>query len=238
MDGLTAKVFRTYNASHTFQEELKKTDADASVADKILAYNRANREVAILCNHQRAVSKGHGNQVGKLQDKILLLKYELDQVRLQLLDIDPKLKKTRPELAERDAELAEETIERCEEMINEKAEKTQAIKLEKINEKLKAEGETIQTSLPAERKANNYSLEQLEKKFETLTARIHTQQTQLIDKDENKTTSLGTSKINYIDPRITAAWCFKYKVPLDKMFSKTLRDKFKWAMDVDEDFVF
>ena len=53
MDGLTAKVFRTYNASHTLQEQLNKlTNPEDNTAAKILAYNRANRAVAILCNHQ------------------------------------------------------------------------------------------------------------------------------------------------------------------------------------------
>ncbi|KAF9106776.1 DNA topoisomerase 1 [Mortierella sp. GBA35] len=56
----------------------------------------------------------------------------------------------------------------------------------------------------------------------------------MANKDENKTTALGTSKMNYIDPRISAAWCKKHEVPLEKVFTKTLRDKFKWAMTVDE----
>lgn len=59
MPGLTAKVFRTYNASITLQRQLDElTDASASIPEKILAYNRANRAVAVLCNHQRAVPKG------------------------------------------------------------------------------------------------------------------------------------------------------------------------------------
>ena len=53
MDGLTAKVFRTYNASMTLQDQLGKlTDSDDNVNAKVLSYNRANRAVAILCNHQ------------------------------------------------------------------------------------------------------------------------------------------------------------------------------------------
>ena len=53
MEGLTAKVFRTYNASFTLQQQLDElTDASDNVAAKMLSYNRANREVAILCNHQ------------------------------------------------------------------------------------------------------------------------------------------------------------------------------------------
>jgi DNA topoisomerase-1 len=70
MPGLTAKVFRTFNASFTFQEELKKTPVDGTVAEKILAYNRANRQVAVLCNHQRSVPKAHGTQMEKLSDKV------------------------------------------------------------------------------------------------------------------------------------------------------------------------
>lgn len=54
MEGLTAKVFRTYNASWTLQQQLDKlTNEDDTVAEKILSYNRANRAVAVLCNHQR-----------------------------------------------------------------------------------------------------------------------------------------------------------------------------------------
>ena len=53
MPGLTAKVFRTYNASFTLQQQLDElTDPSDNVAAKMLSYNRANREVAILCNHQ------------------------------------------------------------------------------------------------------------------------------------------------------------------------------------------
>ena len=59
MPGLTAKVFRTYNASETLQNQLP--DAEhvlemRSIGDKLIAYNEANRIVAILCNHQRTVS--------------------------------------------------------------------------------------------------------------------------------------------------------------------------------------
>jgi len=41
------------------------------------------------------------------------------------------------------------------------------------------------------------------------------------------------------DPRITVAWAKKYEVPLEKLFSKTLREKFPWAeAEADEDWVF
>lgn len=71
MEGLTAKVFRTYNASWTLQQQLEKlTNPDDTVAEKFLAYNRANRAVAILCNHQRSVPKTHAKSMENLKGKI------------------------------------------------------------------------------------------------------------------------------------------------------------------------
>lgn len=41
-----------------------------TVPEKLLAYNRANRAVAILCNHQRAVPKTHEKSMSNLKEKI------------------------------------------------------------------------------------------------------------------------------------------------------------------------
>lgn len=70
MPGLTAKVFRTYNASQTFVDQLKDTPEDGTIGEKILAYNRANRMVAVLCNHQKSVGKGHSTQMEKALEKV------------------------------------------------------------------------------------------------------------------------------------------------------------------------
>jgi len=39
-------------------------------------------------------------------------------------------------------------------------------------------------------------------------------------------------QLNYMDPRISVAWCKRNEVPIEKIFSKTMRDKFNWAMAV------
>lgn len=71
MEGLTAKVFRTFNASYTLQKQLAElTDPNSTVPEKLLSYNRANRAVAILCNHQRSVPKGHSKSMENLKEKI------------------------------------------------------------------------------------------------------------------------------------------------------------------------
>ncbi|KAJ2400803.1 DNA topoisomerase 1, partial [Coemansia sp. RSA 2530] len=76
MPGLTAKVFRTFNASFVFQNQLRNTPEVGTEAEKILAYNRANREVAVLCNHQRSVSKSFEGVMTKIEDKLLAVRYQ------------------------------------------------------------------------------------------------------------------------------------------------------------------
>ena len=72
MPGLTAKVFRTYNASITLQQYFDENaiDKKMSEADKLAYFNTANTRVAVLCNHQKAVSKGHSKQMMQVGSKI------------------------------------------------------------------------------------------------------------------------------------------------------------------------
>lgn len=70
MPGLTAKVFRTYNASFTMSNLLKDMKATGIIPEKVKAYNDANRKVAILCNHKRTVTAGHANQMEKMSERV------------------------------------------------------------------------------------------------------------------------------------------------------------------------
>lgn len=70
MQGLTAKVFRTYNASYTMATLLKDLKSTGTIAEKIKDYNDANRKVAILCNHKRTVTASHASQMEKLGDRV------------------------------------------------------------------------------------------------------------------------------------------------------------------------
>lgn len=72
MPGLSAKVFRTFNASITLEAELPSQEdlEGLSVAEKVVKYNAANRQVAILCNHQKTVSKSAEAQFESLAEKL------------------------------------------------------------------------------------------------------------------------------------------------------------------------
>ena len=71
MPGLSAKVFRTYNASFTMATLLKDLKVtSATVQEKIKLYNDCNRQVAILCNHKRTVTANHEAQMEKIGDRV------------------------------------------------------------------------------------------------------------------------------------------------------------------------
>jgi DNA topoisomerase-1 len=77
-NGLTAKVWRTYNASYLFQKEIDKIKEDKFVGVEeserlnflISMFNQANTTVALLCNHQKNVSKTMDDGIDKIDERI------------------------------------------------------------------------------------------------------------------------------------------------------------------------
>ncbi|KAJ5545676.1 hypothetical protein N7494_003261 [Penicillium frequentans] len=83
------------------------------------------------------------------------------------------------------------------------------------------------------------TVEKIEAAITKLEQRVETMSLQAQDKEDNKEVALGTSKINYIDPRLTVVFSKKFNVPIEKFFSKALREKFEWAIkSVEEDWEF
>jgi DNA topoisomerase-1 len=173
-ENLTAKVFRTFNASYLFQQELDKITEKYSSYDKadklnllLTMFNKANAKVAMLCNHQKNVSKGFEESVDKINEKI-------KEYKKALL------------LLESDSEPSDSTKK----------------KIKKLKEYIKSQKHKKDLKL------------------------------------ELKNISLGTSKTNYIDPRITVAFLKTHDIPVDKIFSSTLKEKFFWAFEVDSSWQF
>ncbi|KAF6762991.1 topoisomerase I [Ephemerocybe angulata] len=260
MKGLTAKVFRTYNASWTFQRLLDAEDLkNASLQEKLNAYNKANRMVAILCNHQRSTPKTHDQSMEKMRYKLRTLKYDRMKLRHVLFAQEPKAKKNKKYSAD-ESDVDDDWIAEHEENLKAKEiEKTEK-RFAKDNEKLEADGkkphkdsvlkdrlEGVEADfkrLAKERGTKKASLkkerpsDKLEEAIDKLEEKIKAFKLQMIDRDEGKEVALSTSKINYLDPRITVAWCNTHDVPIEKLFSKTLLTKFPWARTVDNTWKF
>jgi len=187
MDDLSAKVFRTYNASHTLQNELAKFDAakskNMSQEQLLQFYNDANRQVAILCNHQKAESKNHAGAMEKMN--------------AAAEEVENNLKALKKHYA-----------------------------LLKDGKKAPAD-----SKLPKDAAACH-------KKLVETKMKLQKQKTAIAMKEDNKTVSLGTSKINYMDPRISVAWCKKVDLAIEKVFPRTARTKFPWAMHFPSSYLF
>ena len=82
------------------------------------------------------------------------------------------------------------------------------------------------------------TLEKSEKGIINLKSKISKLEMKLRRKEEFKQIALGTSKLNYMDPRITVGWCKNHEVPIDKIFTRSIRDKFPWAMYCKPDYNF
>jgi len=183
MEDLSAKVFRTFNASQTLQVELDKFDAtkkDSYSQDMLMKYyNDANRAVAVLCNHQRAEGKGHEEAMQKMKGMKDDMEKQVKAYKrhIQVLQgEDPSGRDPGPD-----------------------------VKLPK-------------------------DVMGCKKKIAETRLRLDKHNTAMSMKEDNKTVALGTSKMNYMDPRITVAWCKKVDLAIEKVFPRTIRTKFPWAM--------
>ncbi|KAL7551186.1 hypothetical protein ACHAWF_014382 [Thalassiosira exigua] len=247
MDGLTAKVFRTYNASKTLQDELLKTEKTAgwrglTAAEMVVEYNNANREVAILCNHQRSVSKAQEATLDSLGTKLQKLKDQKKELKKILKRLTEKQDKKIP-LKKDPADMiakANKALEKAKNMKEKAKTKEEKIAATEADEKAKVLKKAV-----AEAKFNEMHLwattpnkDQVIKRISMWNDKIKKMEMNIKHKDDNKEVSLGTSKLNYMDPRISVAFCKRNEVPIEKIFSKTMRDKFNWAMAVPPDWQF
>ena len=179
MPGLTAKVFRTYNASYTMARLLKEMKATGTIQEKVKAYNDANREVAILCNHKRTVAAGHAGSIEKMQERVSLLndildqtnavqinglRYQLWRTQMMMIDVDPKIKKKKgAAYFERPEDLDTDWMKAHQEAEVEEMRQKITKKFEKDNEKLAAEGE--KEMKPKELKERLEKADELEAKY-------------------------------------------------------------------------
>ena len=192
MDGLSAKVFRTYNASFVLQEQLnkKKFNINDDINEKIAYYNEANKQVAIMCNHQRTVPKNYNAKSEQMQNVLDEHKKYLEELR----DYVKNFKKSK-------------------------------------NKYKDSKTDTIKKVFPSTKEKAETALKNLEDKVKKMSLKLK-------DREDNKQVALGTSKLNYMDPRITVSWCKKNEVNIEKIFTKTTRDKFPWAMYTGPDYNF
>lgn len=229
MDGLSAKVFRTYNASRTLQEELAKQEQVAgwsrmTAAQKVVEYNAANREVAILCNHQRSVSKAQETQLESIGGKIATLKKQKKMLKGILKFINNGKDTKKIPLKKNQATMVEhvnKAIEKAKKMKNKATTNEEKIAATAADEKAKAKKRDL-----ADFKFTQAHLwekvptrDQVVKRIQNWSAKIAKMEMDLKHKDDNKDVALGTSKVCSLYP-------FDLSLPVMLMFSHSIAPLF------------
>jgi DNA topoisomerase I len=79
-------------------------------------------------------------------------------------------------------------------------------------------------------------IERLDARIARVASRVETLKSRVAMKTKTRGVALGTSKLNYSDPRIPISWCKTNEVDLKRIYPVTAQKKFSWAMDAAPDF--
>ena len=113
-----------------------------------------------------------------------------------------------------------------------KAERDKKIELAKLMK----DSDRSKKSIKRAKEAYKAKEEGLTKKLSRMKDRVELLQSRIAMKEKTRGVALGTSKLNYSDPRIPISWCKANNVDVKRIYPVTAQKKFSWALDVDEDF--
>ncbi|RLI69468.1 MAG: DNA topoisomerase I, partial [Candidatus Gerdarchaeota archaeon] len=110
VDGLTAKVFRTYHASNVVRQALDESDVSETDPDfvKKEAAVMANREAAIICNHMKQEPKNFENRLQRFRERKLKAKERIEKAIANRQQREARLVELKEKLQERKAQLKEQ----------------------------------------------------------------------------------------------------------------------------------
>ncbi len=94
VDGLSAKVFRTYHATRTVEEALKSRDVKkADDLEKLYFAKEANMAAAVYCNHKRTPPKTWEESLKKKEEKLAEYRAKGKEERAKRMEKDIELTK-------------------------------------------------------------------------------------------------------------------------------------------------
>lgn len=88
-------------------------------------------------------------------------------------------------------------------------------------QELQTDLERAKKGKPSLKDADGKPRNKIEKIAQTY-AKIEKMEQDKETKEDLKTVALGTSKINYLDPRITVVWCKRHEVPIEKVMASCI----------------
>ncbi|MCX8178811.1 MAG: DNA topoisomerase I [Candidatus Aenigmarchaeota archaeon] len=211
VEGITAKVFRTYHATKTIDDYFKKAKADIKDSDEYKKYvaTMANLQAAVVCNHKRTLPKSWERGLQKKMESLEKLKKQKNEIKQKIeKQLNEKLKKY------------EDKVKVLESKINE---------LKQNNKDTKQKEEQLSKLLKQRKESKKKFEDTLKLKMQKMDEKIESMKLKIDAMKETRDYNLNTSLKSYIDPRVFYKWFQKVDFDWKKYYSKTLQKKFSWV---------
>lgn len=206
IEGITAKNFRTAHGSTLLAEKLREQNIDKDLAPG------KKLEYFTEANIDVAIRLNHQTAVSEAYEK-------------SLANMKERLKEYKKQLKDKKAE-AKDGIESA------KVARDNRLALAKK----RYSGDQRRATERRARETYEKKRETLAKRVSRLEERIENLKSKIAIKEKTKGVALGTSKLNYSDPRIPISWAKDNDVDLKRIYTPTVQARFDWALDVDADF--
>lgn len=236
MPGLTAKVFRTYHASKVVQGYLvnSKVQPKDQNFKKEYAATMANLEAAITCNHKRKLPKNWRESIAKKVERLKILERRLAELKEKHRGLEgEQTKKFREKLERR-----KERLQTLKGKLNEPRKKRRTPSLvehmRKLMKRIAQETKRIKSSRREFRERRKRRVASHRDRIKRAQERIKAARVKLKLAKATKNYNLGTSLKSYIDPRLYIEWAEKVSYDWEKIYPKTLQQKFAWAAGTPE----
>jgi len=239
VNGLSAKVFRTYYASRAVDGKLENTPVKVEDPDYVKKHvaTMANLEAAATCNHKRTIPKTWASSLQNQEERLrsLIAKSKIAQAKIQQ-QIEDKEQKFMSELKREEDKL--KAIQQGLDILQQQLDmgmthgKSNSALAKRVAEKKKAVvGQKQRIRRFRERYAEQVKKlkERLEVKRRRDEATIRKSRLQIEAKRQTRDYNLGTSLKSYIDPRIYYNWGKKVDYDWKLYYPKALQKKFSWV---------
>jgi len=206
LPGLTAKQFRTATGSTLLAKELRSHSVDKNEED------RKKLLAFTEANLEVALKLNHQTEVPKAYNNIL----DSLKEKISLLKDEYKIIKTE----------GEKILIESKKMMVARVERAKA----------KYTGQKQKKAIKMAKEDYKTKLIKYETKIDKIKNKIQELNIKMVLKQKTKGINISTSRLNYASPRIVFSWCKDVDLPIEKIYTKPILEKFSWASDTDADY--
>jgi len=239
MEGITAKVFRTYYATEAVESRLKELPVERDAPDyrKKHVATLANLEAAITCNHKRTIPKTWEQSLTRQKERLAARKQRArENMRNYRERIRDAVAKYEERIAGYEAKL-EEDKKKLDEYKQELKKREAAGKSTKgIKKRIASKRSVVRNGRERIKNTRDKHRERVANLKELMETRrmkdeqmIEKATLQIEAKELTRDYNLGTSLKSYVDPRVYYEWGRDVDYDWRNYYSSTLEKKFSWV---------